>query len=1559
MEEDGDESGSGLSERLLPSRAATKGARLEADNSSSGGDEEAAGDKEVVDAGSAANDAALVVGRARRAAHIGSAIAALIGCAGALGGAGTTSGTAEAPIPVYVWLYTACAALAAVRILASMRTWHASPAATWGVGSGVIAVFAAALMHSAAVRLHCSSGAPGLAACDVVATSGWSVAVLIGLGCYLRAPPQQVTPAAKAAPPSVLAAVLAFADLNALFEVGVTRQLGLRDVPRLPPGTTTPSATNAWDAACATLQLQSAAQPADNPRGSPLLRILVALYGWRWIGLGILQAASVALSFCGPLCLNQLLDYLSATPGTSAASPWLGLAWTAVMTAGALASAVVSTQFSARALRVQTELRAGVLASVFSAMLAPASAGGRAGLTAGRVTNFVSVDVQKLQDAVTSLHQLWALPVQVAVTLYLLYTQVAFAFLAGLAVLAVFVPINMVVSRRIGTLTGVMMTARDGRVARTGELLAGIRTVKMQAWEVPLLARIAVARAEEVRALAARKYLDAVCVFLWAATPVLVSLATFATVVLLIPRTPGTPALSAASVFTTVSLLGLLIFPLNAFSWVVTGVLEAVVSLRRLDAFLYPPLQPAAAAAAVVLPSLPPPPHVVARLCGNFTFPSTAAAVAPAPSAGVTTRFTLRMPAAGLDIPARGLTLVVGAVGGGKTALLRALLGDMVPAAAGSDTGLVPGATVAYAAQVPWVRGGTVRHNIVGNAPWDAARYARVLHATCLAADLDTMGAGDATNVTATTVSGGQGARIGLARALYLPSSLLVADDVTAALDATVGAAVLRRIFGPAGGGDSGFLARDGGRGAVLATHDSRALEYAAHVIVLVRGEVVYSGPRSTCPPDALAAAGMAASPTATATPATAAAAEAVAVPSVPPPPPPAPANEDRNDDGEEGRAVGHVRGAVARTYLAGAGWGLVTLVLASLTAMQLTKNGSDWYLSLWSAVDTGAAATAAADAPLVERLAGWSDASLLAVFGGIAAASTVATAVRSWSFAAAGLAACVAVHDRLLTAVAYAPMTFHDAVPTGRLINRLSADQYSTDESLPFQLNILLAQAFGLAGTLLVLTYATSGAFLAALPVLAVAYVRLQARYRATSREVKRLDSTTRSPLFSHLTDCLTGAPILTAHSLHRTRATAADAAERAAFLGLLEPNQRTFMTAGLAGQWLSVRLQAIGAGVLFAVCLFAVALRWYTDGVDATCGDDAAPCAGTDASGGDSVAAAAGLALAYGIPVVGALQGLLGAFTETEKEAVAVERALEYTDTPAEAVVGGTSTTLEVAPSRQRVRLLASLNADAADDDAATPAPELSLPMVLPPQRTSRGAAVAFHHVTLQYASMTRPALSDVSFAVAPGERVGIAGRTGSGKSSLLAALWRLTPTRSGTISLDGTDITTLPLRALRSRLAIVPQAPLLVEGTLRFNLDPAGLLPPAALQAAMAACALPPAARNLDAAVASNGANFSVGARQLLSVCRAVAQGATLIAVDEAAASADSATELRIADSLASAAAHATVLIIAHRLPTLAACDRILLMQDGAIIEAGTPAALAANPASAYSALLRAAS
>ena len=200
--------------------------------------------------------------------------------------------------------------------------------------------------------------------------------------------------------------------------------------------------------------------------------------------------------------------------------------------------------------------------------------------TTGEVINFMSVDTDRIVNFCPSLHAAWSLPFQFAVTLVLLYQQVGLAFLTGLVFTILVIPVNKCIANKIGSLSTKMMAAKDKRVSIMSEILAGIRVIKYFTWEDVFTAKVQKTRKEELKYLAGRKYLDALCVYLWATTPVLISVLTFVIYVLL-----GN-TLSAAKVFTAVALFAMLTGPLNAFPWVLNGLIEAMVSIRRLEQFL-------------------------------------------------------------------------------------------------------------------------------------------------------------------------------------------------------------------------------------------------------------------------------------------------------------------------------------------------------------------------------------------------------------------------------------------------------------------------------------------------------------------------------------------------------------------------------------------------------------------------------------------------------------------------------------------------------------------------------------------------------------------------------------------------------------------------------------------------------------------------------------------------------------------------------------------------------------------------------------------------------------
>lgn len=511
-----------------------------------------------------------------------------------------------------------------------------------------------------------------------------------------------------------------------------------------------------------------------------------------------------------------------------------------------------------------------------------------------------------------------------------------------------------------------------------------------------------------------------------------------------------------------------------------------------------------------------------------------------------------------------------------------------------------------------------------------------------------------------------------------------------------------------------------------------------------------------------------------------------------------------------------------------------------------------------------------------------------LIVYATIAGLNSFCTLLRAVLFAAGTLQAAAALHHRLLHRVLMAPVTFFDCTPTGRVLNRFSSDVACVDDSLPFILNILLANAAGLLGLLAVLGSGLPWLLLL-LPPLSVVYYRVQRHYRASSRELRRLGSLTLSPLYTHLADTLAGLPVLRA-------AGATDRFEEEN-QRLLELNQRCQFAASATMQWLDIRLQLMGAAVVSAIA--GIALVQHQQGL---------------ANPG-----LVGLSLSYALSLTGLLSGLVSSFTQTEAMLVSVERLEEYCcDLPQE-------------PQGQPLQGVSWL---------------------------AQGS-VEFQDVVLVYRPGLPHALDGVTFCVQPGEKLGIVGRTGSGKSSLLLVLFRLLEPSSGRVLLDGVDTRQLQLAELRSQLAIIPQEPFLFSGTVRENLDPRGLHEDEALWQALEQCHLKEVIGSmggLDGELGEGGRSLSLGQRQLLCLARALLTEAKILCIDEATASVDQKTEQLLQQTIRKRFANKTVLTIAHRLSTILNSDRVLVLQAGRVVELDSPSALRSQPHSLFQQLLQ---
>jgi len=432
--------------------------------------------------------------------------------------------------------------------------------------------------------------------------------------------------------------------VSPLLSVGSLRQLTEADLFSVPerdaPQEAASELARAWAEECR--RSQSASKSSSSPSPPSLSRCVWRVYGTRWLSLGLLKLLSDSLNFAGPMLLNALVGFVtprgdgdgSDAGGISPPSPLLvfllphrgspafGFAAAALLALAAVSKAFLNSRYSFGMASLSAALRSSLGSAVHGAALAGggarspatpggASRGGQRGepgpsssssppsslsdpssssappsFSDGDVATLASVDVDRAASGPGAAHELWSQPLQVAAALALLYGQVRLAFLAGVAVVLALIPLNRLLATRIGAATREMMVFKGARLAVVAELArgdgGGAAAIKASGWEAAFGARVRAARAREVRALAARKLLDALCVYFWACSSLLVTLSTLGAAAV---SGGGGASLGSAAVFTSLALFGVLVAPLNALPWVLTGVIEASVSLRRLQEY--------------------------------------------------------------------------------------------------------------------------------------------------------------------------------------------------------------------------------------------------------------------------------------------------------------------------------------------------------------------------------------------------------------------------------------------------------------------------------------------------------------------------------------------------------------------------------------------------------------------------------------------------------------------------------------------------------------------------------------------------------------------------------------------------------------------------------------------------------------------------------------------------------------------------------------------------------------------------------------------------------------
>ncbi|KAM3624713.1 uncharacterized protein V6R79_000573 [Siganus canaliculatus] len=1012
--------------------------------------------------------------------------------------------------------------------------------------------------------------------------------------------------------------------------------------------------------------------------------------------------------------------------------------------------------------------------------------------------------------------------------------------LIGFLIFLLFTLLQLLFARWISHFQQRAALITDARVRTINELLTCIRLIKMNVWEEAFLTRITDIRSSERRMLENAALIQNFSVTISPLVPIMATACTF-----IVHTWLGRP-LSTSNAYPVATIFNCMRFLLSLLPTAVKLLVEAAASVGRLQTLLL----------------IENPESYIVQTNGD-----SAAVVMDKATLSWTREVHPSDPGHREDLGR--LLGVCGSVGSGKTSLICGLLEQMYLQ---RGTVSVDG-SVAYAPQQAWVFYGTVRDNILMGEPLNQSRYNRVLRSCNLQVDLDLLPQGDQTLLGdhGVTLSGGQRQRISLARALYSNKDLYLLDDPLAALDAHVG----KRVF------EESIRKDLQGKSVILVTHQLQFMEFCDEVLVLRDGAVVETGSHR----DLMEAGGFyaelitkhlteppAARPRSTTTQWTDTTAEFSVDGGIMSP------AFDVLDENIDSPSSVCKRSCVSAFIL------LVFIILITISAL------SYWWLSFWLQQGHGTANVTSSDRGNLSLNAALPFYQL--VFGVMLAALLVVCSIKCFCYVKVVFHASTSLHHLLLSKVVASPVSFLDAVPSGRVLGWFSRYQDELDSALQHNVNVLLIIALLLVCVCVINSIIFPVMLLPVFSLLAL-FTLLLWVFRRNLHQLKRLENLSRSPCVSLCSSIAQGLSTIQAYDKTEDYTQL--------FKRLLDVNSGHFLLCNYAMRWLCFLVDSLCAAMTLPVALLVVF----------SSNDICSP-------------PMKALALCYILQLTSNSQNLIQALMEVEAGLISAERLLRFA-------------TVSVLRAERRL----------------DPVPE----------DWPESGAITFLDYKMRYRPELPLVLNLQQLHVRAGEKLGIVGRTGSGKSSLAVALFRLVEPAAGSIWIDGIDILSVPLSRLRTQLSVIPQDPVLFSGTVRFNLDPFHRHSDeevwTALEKTHMKDVVSGLSRKLQTELTEGGGHFSVGQRQLMCLSRALLRGSKIVLLDEAMAPVDAETDSLIQVTVSEAFRCSTVLTVAHRIHTVLHADRVLVLNQGEVAECDRPDALRQRPDSLFCCLLAAAS
>ncbi|KAL5281110.1 ABCC2.2 family protein [Megaselia abdita] len=920
----------------------------------------------------------------------------------------------------------------------------------------------------------------------------------------------------------------------------------------------------------------------------------------------LLELIQILLTFASPLLLKATISFVESKYNIKQQEPlWKGISYAGLLFICAAVRTLVVSQSTQRMSTVGLRIRTALINAIYRKSLV-ISNGSRKESTVGEIVNLMAVDAEMFTQLTLYINMIWSAPLQIAVALYFLWGVLGPSVMAGFGSMLLMIPINAWMANMSRKFQVKQMLEKDGRVKLMNEILSGIKVLKLYAWELSFEDKVLGIRDKEIQTLKGQAHLTAGTFFFWTSIPFLVSLVSFATYVLV----DDSNILDANTAFVSLSLFNILRAPLMILPMMITSVIQIQVSVNRINKFMNgEELDPnnvqhdkKHAKTPVIVEN------------GDFSWGGGEVCIKK------------------INIKADkgSLVAIVGTVGCGKTSVISAILGEMDKLNGSVNTV----GTIAYVPQQAWLRNCTLRENILFGKPYDKKKYESIIHSCALKADIDMLSAGDQTEIgeKGINLSGGQKQRISLARAVYSDSDILLFDDPLSAVDSHVGKHIFDEVIGP-----NGILA---GKTKILVTHGVVFLPNVDNIYVMKDGTISETGTYQ----DLLDSKG--------------AFSEFLHQHG----------NEEVNNDedsdtisqtfmrsdsvtsdkksisshgslrkrknstesyhslqekpSDAGRLIedeetetGSVKWEIYKHYIQSVGVFLTVASLFLTFAFQAFEIGANLWLTRW-ATDVNAAT----DNSVRDMYLG--------VYGGFGLAQAVSVYLGYLMIGLGCLRSAKILHNHLLRSVLRWPMELFDTTPLGRILNRFSKDVNILDNVLPELLMIFVSQLFAVIGTMVVISISSAWFLIVIIPIMVIYYF-VQRFYVATTRQLTRLESVSRSPIYSHFGETITGCASIRAYKAQHSFVDESD--------NYVDRNQLCKYPNIIAGRWLAVRLEMVGNFIILFASLFAVL-------------------------GNQENAAIVGLSITYALEVTQTMNWLVNMGSLIESNIVSIERIKEY---------------------------------------------------------------------------------------------------------------------------------------------------------------------------------------------------------------------------------------------------------------------------------------------------------